>query len=71
SARLGHLHRVNVCFTKQTSWYWDCGQDMKLVHLLCLTLVTRFNVPLDVLDDMRPPKVKHKAHTCGIDAFMS
>lgn len=39
------------------------------MHLLCLTLMACHNVPLDVFDDMQPQKVKHEAHSRGVDSF--
>jgi hypothetical protein len=46
------------------------GAECKLEHLLCLTLVAHFRIPLDIFDDVWPPKMKQYAHAHNVDAFV-
>ena len=71
TTRLRHVHNVNVAFAEDVEGDGDDRGNEELSGLTKLTLMTRLNIPLDVVLDHQPPKSFEKTSSNDEHPFVT
>ena len=63
ATRSQHNHSIDMDFVKQSAHDRNSWRDVQFGSLANLTFVASVDVPLDVIDQHRPPEVQQQTHS--------
>ena len=70
ATRLWHYHSIDMDFVKQSAHDRNSWGDVQFGGLANLTFVVGVDVPLDVVDQHRPPEVQQQMHSDQKDTLV-
>ena len=63
AARSRHNHSINMDFVKESAHDGNSQGDVQFGGLVNLAFVASADVPLDIVDQHRPPEVQQQTHS--------